>query len=364
MEARLRRRARHQDSRAEGPADCLVWRPRVRVPRGGASPTAPATTRSTAPVCAARTGRGRYHAGYRFHELAAASLYRTTCRASAVRAPLSHPYDVHAAGRAGADLASRPPEHEQRRVVGCGRSIRSRTTPRTRVGRRCEASRSAGARTRHATRVRERLHGGLSPRDAVRLVDDDDVPWAGGDGPQDLRPLDVVHRRNRGGERRPRVDANRQCRCQPSQHTPVDWGGADFEAPGQLVRPLFAQPRRRQNQHAVDRVSRQKLGHDQACLDRLAEADFVREQQPRASPARPRLARARADAASARCAQRCGAQRSWRRCQRRRARGRRGASAGFGRRGHAAGGRDDARFRRASGRGVRGHEAVGSARAA
>ena len=66
------------------------------------------------------------------------------------------------------------------------------------------------------------------------------------------------------------------------------WNGYDErfdgEALRQLVCPLLAQSRRRQDQHACDRAARSKLRYDQPRLNRFTKADFIGEQQPRSSP--------------------------------------------------------------------------------
>ena len=54
-----------------------------------------------------------------------------------------------------------------------------------------------------------------------------------------------------------------------SNRTMVGDGGVEVESVGQLARPLIAQTRRREDEDSLDGTSRQKLRHDQACLNRL-----------------------------------------------------------------------------------------------
>ena len=138
-------------------------------------------------------------------------------------------------------------------------------------------------REQHDVRdARGQRRDGLVPvavaREAVRFVDDDDVPRAGGDRRQDVRALDVVHRHDRDRPGRPRVDAVGQRADPPGDGSKIDDLGREVEAFRQLVGPLFAQSGRRDDQHAVGRAARPQLSDRQARLDRLAQADLVRQQ--------------------------------------------------------------------------------------
>ena len=287
MEARPRRPARPADRRAEAQAD------RLRVTLDGASADSRRSTDcasdhalDSARLCRTDSASADIAravvAALAAHGLAVSS--EQGVHAQLVCA-LPDADDVDAPSRAGADVVTRAAEDEQRRLV-----VRvDRPEPAQRLERPAIAAVRRGRQQEDIRGARrERVDGrpaiGVAGH-AVRFVDDDDVPWAGGDGGQHLGPLDVVHRRNRRRQRRPRVDPNRQRRRQPPEHTPVDCRRGDGEALRQLVRPLLAQARRREDQDACDRAARQKLGDDQAGLNRFAEADFVREQQPRSAPA-------------------------------------------------------------------------------
>jgi hypothetical protein len=65
----------------------------------------------------------------------------------------------------------------------------------------------------------------------------------------------------------------------------VDDGGANLEATGQFLRPLLAQAGRTEDHRALAPPSLLQLRQDQGRLNRLAQAHFIRNQQPRGQAA-------------------------------------------------------------------------------
>lgn len=126
------------------------------------------------------------------------------------------------------------------------------------------------------------------PREAVRFVDDDDIPRARGDGGQDIRALDVVHRDDRDRPGRPRIDAVRQRRHAAGHGAKIDDVSLEIEALREFAGPLFAQAGGRDDQHAVGRAARPQLRDGQARLNRLPQSDLVGEQDAAAVAARQR----------------------------------------------------------------------------
>ena len=128
-------------------------------------------------------------------------------------------------------------------------------------------------------------------RHTVRFVHDHDVPAARERRRQHLRTLHVVDRCDRDRHGRPRVDAHGQLRRAASGLAHVDERGVDAESVAELPGPLLAQTGRGENEHAIRGASRHELGHDQAGLNRLSEADFIRDEHPRAEAANHRQRR-------------------------------------------------------------------------
>ncbi len=144
--------------------------------------------------------------------------------------------------------------------------------------------------------------------EAVRFVDDDDVPRARGDRRQDVRALDVVHRHDRDRPGRPRIDAVGQRGDAAGNGSKIDDVSLEIEAFRELAGPLFAQAGRRDDQHAVGRAARPQLRDRQASLNRLPQPDLVRQQDAAAVSARQRnggfeLMRQQLDASAPRRAQ-------------------------------------------------------------
>ena len=143
---------------------------------------------------------------------------------------------------------------------------------------------------------------------AMRLVHDDHVPRAREDRGQHLGTLGVVDRRNRDRPCRPRIDAERQRRHPPGHAAKIDDLGRNVEAVREFLRPLLAQPGRREHQYPVGRAACAQLSDRDARLDGLAEAHFVCQQKTAAVPAndgnrRLELVRQKLDAGAAGCAQ-------------------------------------------------------------
>jgi hypothetical protein len=90
----------------------------------------------------------------------------------------------------------------------------------------------------------------------MSFVDDDEIPGAGGDGRQDLRPLHEVDRRDGNRERRPEVQADRQRGGPLAGVAPIDDGRVDAEALRELAGPLVAEAGRDEHERARHRAAR------------------------------------------------------------------------------------------------------------
>ncbi len=184
--------------------------------------------------------------------------------------------DVDTPARGYPDVGPRAAEHQQ--VVGrCDRADRAQR----REGSPVAAVRCRGEQEHVGSRCRQLVNRALTigvAADAVRFVHDDEIPPARNGGRQHLRPFDVVDRRDRRGQRGPRIDADRQLGGESTETASIDAGCVDAEPFLQLTRPLLAKAGGRDHENPLDRAARAQLRHDQPRLNRLAEADLVGEQ--------------------------------------------------------------------------------------
>ena len=122
-------------------------------------------------------------------------------------------------------------------------------------------------------------------RRAVRLVDDTRSQTSGLERAHHLRPLHVVDRRDdqtgappTGSTPDTAADAGRASVVESSTI------GAQARTGAQLVAPLLAQGRRSRRRARGIGAALERLGDDEARLYRLAEPDFVGDQDPAATP--------------------------------------------------------------------------------
>ena len=166
---------------------------------------------------------------------------------------------------------ARPPEHEK--AIAMGADVAQRLELAAVAAVRC------GGEKQHVGGTAGKP-GGCSMAlavagHAVRFVDHDRVPSARQDGAQDLRPLDVIDRRNRNRRRGPRVHADRQRRDPIAHGSGVDDGGVEVEAPRELARPLIAQARRREDEYFLHGAARAELCDGEPRLNRFSQPDSV-----------------------------------------------------------------------------------------
>ena len=118
-------------------------------------------------------------------------------------------------------------------------------------------------------------------RGAVRLVDDDRVPGDVLDRTQDFRPLYEIVRGDVDPRKRPWVDVRRPLRRHRSQPPRVGKERVQPEARGQLAAPLLAQTGGRDHERAAGLVAMRELEQQEARLNRLAQADAIRDEETR-----------------------------------------------------------------------------------
>ena len=119
----------------------------------------------------------------------------------------------------------------------------------------------------------------VAPRcQVMRLVCDHQVERCVFGRRQDFGTLDQIDRRNHDWVDGPRIDAGRECRLAALNRRVIEHRGDDAEPLTQLERPRVTQSDRTQDQGAIDQSARSEFGQDQAGLNRLAQANFVREQ--------------------------------------------------------------------------------------
>ena len=126
----------------------------------------------------------------------------------------------------------------------------------------------------------------------VALVDDEQIPgqmrraFRGAAGRPELlqhvRLAQVVVGGDDAAERAPRIRIHAEPAAQALGFLAVHHLEAKRELLPQLVLPLPAQRRRRENQDAPDAAPEQQLGEDQPRFDGLAEADVVGNEQAHA----------------------------------------------------------------------------------
>ena len=109
-----------------------------------------------------------------------------------------------------------------------------------------------------------------------------------GEAAQHFGLLEEVDRRNGDRLDGPRIHVERQRVGQRRERCRVDDGRANVESVQQLVGPLLAQPRRRDDERALAPAALVQFRQHQPGLNRLAEADFVGEQKSRCVPANER----------------------------------------------------------------------------
>ena len=114
--------------------------------------------------------------------------------------------------------------------------------------------------------------------DVMHFVHDEDVERRVVDGRAHFGPLHQVERGDRDRYGFPRIDLRRQGRDGIVQRGLVQHRGGQRETLAHFSRPLVAQRRWREDQHAFRKTTGEQLADNQKRLDRLAETDGVREE--------------------------------------------------------------------------------------
>ena len=113
----------------------------------------------------------------------------------------------------------------------------------------------------------------------MRFVDDNEIRAAPGEAFAALLGLDVVEADDREGIGIEQGLGERQASLQPACRAGRDRDGFDPEAGLQLSDPLFDEMRRAEHRKRIHFTPIHQLAQDQARLDRLADADVIRDEQ-------------------------------------------------------------------------------------
>ncbi len=123
-----------------------------------------------------------------------------------------------------------------------------------------------------------RVCAGGRTRHLMRFVDHKDIPEHRRCGIEDFRLLHEIKRRDGHVLNRPWVDAWRQTCSDRAEGIGLEDRCAHAESPRKLIDPLLPHRRRSQHERAVAPSPVLELSEDQGRLNRLAEPDFVSNQ--------------------------------------------------------------------------------------
>jgi hypothetical protein len=186
---------------------------------------------------------------------------------------------VHAARSRGPQVRGRAPVGHQiirvRYVAGLAQQPERRLITRVRrCGHEDDPDDAGGEVGHHRGPIGAR-------RQVMRFVHDEHIERGRIESGPHFRALDEIDRGDDEWRRVPGVDARGKGREGGRERHAVEDRCVQPESLAHFGGPLFAQRRRRQHQYAAREPVRQQFRDDQQRLNRLAEADVIREQEPR-----------------------------------------------------------------------------------